>query len=308
MAIPYSEDRDDTRFDQNSPIQVKDLSSGKIYECRMQNYSNGGIYFESDAFIQIGAKIYICMQNSPYPESSDVLEYCTGKVVWRNNLEESFFNYGYGVQFVSGLDEQNMHSKKDRPYSEYRVDTRFDHTSPLQVEDLSSGQIYEARMQNYSNGGIYFETNAFFQKGAKLCICMQKSPYFNLAVIVDNTEVVWRKRLDGSLFSYGYGIRLITDSSNDDLVFNHAKETKEAREQPRKPFFRTVQFRTSKGKSEGRTKNISATGIFIATEEKLEVGQSINLSIPLKGKPTDFIGKIVWLNEEGFALKFIKVD
>ena len=34
MTIPYWEYRDDKRFDRNIPIQIKDLSSGKIYEGR----------------------------------------------------------------------------------------------------------------------------------------------------------------------------------------------------------------------------------------------------------------------------------
>ena len=193
------------------------------------------------------------------------------------------------------------------PYLEDRAETRFGHISPLQVQDLISGKIFEGRMQNYSNGGIYFESDAFFPKGTKICICMLKSPYFDMAVVVDNAEVVWRKELESSFFNYGYGINLTSDSSNDDLVINHAIKTKEEREQPRKPFFRTVQFRTPKGKSEGHTKNISPTGIFIATKEKLEVGQSIKLSIPLKGKPTDVTGKIVWLNEEGIGIEFKRI-
>jgi Tfp pilus assembly protein PilZ len=307
MAVPNSEDRDDTRFDHISTLQVKDLSSGKICEARMQNYSNGGIYFESDGIFQKGAKIYICMQNSPYTQTSGLLEYCNGKVIWRKKLKRSSFDYGYGVQLVSSLTKQDLHSKMVKPYPEYRVDNRFNHNSPLQVKDLSSGKICEARMQNYSNGGIYFESDGIFQKGAKICFCMQNSPYFDIAVVVDNAEVVWRKELEGSLFNYGYGIHLITDSSNDDLVLNHANEKKEARKQPRKPFFRTVQFRTPKGKTEGRTKNISTTGVFIATEEKLEVGQSIKLSLPLKGKTAKILGQIVWLNEDGFGLKFKKI-
>jgi len=70
MAEPYSEDRDETRFDHNSPLQVKDLGSGAIYEAKTQNYSNGGVYFESDGLFQNGTKIYICMKNSPYAQSS----------------------------------------------------------------------------------------------------------------------------------------------------------------------------------------------------------------------------------------------
>ena len=192
------------------------------------------------------------------------------------------------------------------PDPESRDDIRIDHTSPLQVKDLKSGEIFEARLHNFSTSGIYFESNGVFQKGTKIYICIQNSPYFDTSGVIEYYigEVMWRKDLQHSFFKYGYGIQLITDSSNEDLVFNHTKETKEERKNPRKPFFRSVQFTTPKGKSEGSTKNISSSGVFIATEEKLEVGQSIKLSIPLKGKPKDVTGQIVWLNEEGFGVKF----
>jgi Tfp pilus assembly protein PilZ len=58
----------------------------------------------------------------------------------------------------------------------------------------------------------------------------------------------------------------------------------------------------------GSTKNISASGVFIATEEKLEVGQVIKLDLPMKNKTAKIIGQVAWLNEEGFGLKFKKID
>ena len=161
MAEPISEQRDETRFDHISPLQVKDLESGAIYEARMQNYSNGGIYFESDGLFQKDTKLYFCMQNSPYIESTGIIEYYSAEVKWRKNLKRSSFDYGYGVQLVSTLTKQDLHSKMVKPYPEYRVDNRFNHISPLQVKNLSSGEVYEAKMLNYSNGGIYC-AGAFF--------------------------------------------------------------------------------------------------------------------------------------------------
>jgi Tfp pilus assembly protein PilZ len=202
MAIPYSfsEDRDDTRFDHISPLQVKDLSSGKMYEARMRNHSNGGIYFESDGLLQKGAKIYICIQNSPNPQSSGVLEYYTGKVMWRKYLKRSFFYYGYGVQMLGGINKQNMHS-------------------------------------------------------------------------------------------------------------NDGKKGKDSRKYPRKPFCRTVGLSTKKnGIFKGRTKNVSASGVFISSDAKLELGQELRLILPVKGKKVKIEGQIVWLNDEGFGLKFKKIQ
>ena len=198
MALQFPEDRDYTRFRHISPLQVKDRSSGKIYEARMQNHSKDGIYFESDGVFQKGAKIYICMQNSPYTQTSDLLEYYAGRVMWRKDLAESSYYFGYGVQLVSGVSKQDMHSNNDR-------------------------------------------------KG------------------------------------------------------------KNSRKHPRKPFCRTIRFSTPKEILKGRTKNISASGVFIATEEKLELGQVLRLILPFKGQKVKIEGQIVWLNEEGFGLKFQKV-
>ena len=110
------------------------------------------------------------------------------------------------------------------------------------------------------------------------------------------------------LFNYGYGVQLVSDSIKPNLDSNDAKTAKDSRKHPRKSFSRSIRFGTHKGISEGTTKNISASGVFIATEEKLEVGQLLKLNLPLKkGKTAETIGQIVWLNEEGFGLKFKKI-
>jgi Tfp pilus assembly protein PilZ len=171
---------------------------------------------------------------------------------------------------------------------------RINYTSPLRVKDLRSGEVYNARMLNYSRGGIFFESDGVFQKGAKIYICIKNSPYIRTSDVLEYYygEVRWRKDLKRSLFNFGYGIQLVSDS----------------RRHPRKPFSRTVQFSNHKGIFKGRTKNISASGVFIATEEKIKVGQVIKLDLPMKSKTAKIIGQVAWLNEEGFGLKFKKID
>ncbi len=113
--------------------------------------------------------------------------------------------------------------------------------------------------------------------------------------------------LKQSPFSYRYGIQLISESSKQESNSNDSKATKESRNHPRRPFFRPLRFSTQKEVYNGSTKNISASGIFIATNEKLEVGQLIKLNLPLKkGKMVGTLGQVVWINDEGFGLKFIK--
>jgi len=193
---------------------------------------------------------------------------------------------------------------------ENRKKPRFTHISALQVKDLRSGQMYEARMSNYSDDGIYFEADVVFQKGTKIYISIQNSAYLRSSGVLKyyKGEVRWRKVLKRSFFNYGYGIQLISDSNNRNSESNSAKNIRDLRKHPRKPFFRTIQFGNHKKVFKGTTKNISASGVFIATEEKLEVGQVLKLNLPLKGKTTKIIGQVVRLNEEGFGLKFKKIN
>ena len=194
--------------------------------------------------------------------------------------------------------------------SENRGAERTDHITPLQVKDLQSGETYEARMFNYSYSGIYFESDGVFEKGTPIYIGIQNSPYPISSRVFEyyKGEVIWRKDLKRSLFKYGYGIHFVSDSSKQDWDVNDAKKSKNMRKHPRKPFFRTIRFGTHKGISDGTIKNISASGVFIAAEEKLEVGQTLKLNFPLKnGETVETIGQIVWLNEEGFGIKFKKI-
>jgi len=196
-----------------------------------------------------------------------------------------------------------------QPFSEDRDEPRFDHTSPLKIKDLVSGEMYEARMQNYSNGGIYFESDGLLEKGTKIYICMQNSPYAQASGVLEcyTGEVIWRKYLKQSSFKYGYGVQLVFVSSKKGSDANGPRE-KELRKHSRKPYFQNILYSTQKGLHTGRTKNLSASGAFIATKENLKVGQQLKLSLPLKNGKSEVIeGQIVWKNEEGFGLKFKKV-
>lgn len=196
------------------------------------------------------------------------------------------------------------------PNSEDRDEGRFEHFSPLQVKDLKTGETYEARMFNYGNGGIYFESDGLLEKGTKIHICMQNSPYARSSAVLEycTGEVMWRKYLKRSFYRYGYGIQFVFASDNAESKSNDP-DAKEFRKHSRTPYFKNVRFSTQNGIYEGRTKNISASGLFIATAEKLKIGQIIKLNLPLKkDKTAEITGQIVWLNEEGFGLKFQKVE
>ena len=118
---------------------------------------------------------------------------------------------------------------------------------------------------------------------------------------------MWRKFLKRSFFNCGYGVQLVSDSSKQDIDSKDGKKEKDLRKHPRKPFFRTIQLGTNKRVFKGRTKNISSSGLFFSSEAKLELGQVLKMHLSFKGKPLKISGQIVWLNDEGFGLKFKKI-
>ena len=191
-----------------------------------------------------------------------------------------------------------------------RGSKRTAYMTPLQVTDLSSGDIYEAKMLDYSDNGIRFASDGFFEKGTPLYFSILYPPDYLTPRVLEyyKGEVMRRTDLKQSSFSYEYGVQMVSESSQQESNSNDAKTAKESRKHPRRPFFRPLRFGTQKEIYTGSTKNISASGVFIAANDKLEVGQLLNLNLPLKkGKMVRTVGQIVWVNDEGFGLKFTEI-
>ena len=187
---------------------------------------------------------------------------------------------------------------------------RTAYITPLQVKDLGSGEIYEAKMLDYSDGGISFASDGFFETGTPLYFSILYPPDYFTSRIFEyyKGEVMRRIDLKRSPLSYEYGIQLVSESSRQESNSNDAKTTKESINHLRRPFSRPLRFGIQKEIYNGSTKNISASGVFIVANEKLEVGQLLKLNLPLKnGKMVRAVGKIMWINDEGFGLKFIEI-
>ena len=187
---------------------------------------------------------------------------------------------------------------------------RISLTTPLQVTDLTSGDIFEAKMLDYSENGISFASDGFFEKDTPLFFAILYPPDYVTSRILEYYKgtVMWRKDSKQSPLSYEYGIQLVSESGRQDSTAKDAKTTKESRNHPRRPFARPLRFGIEKDTYNGSTKNISTSGIFIATNEKLKVGQLLQLNLPLKkGEMVGIVGQIVWINDEGFGLKFRKI-
>jgi Tfp pilus assembly protein PilZ len=194
---------------------------------------------------------------------------------------------------------------------ENRKSTRFNHTSSLQVKDLQSGKIHNARMCNYSKEGVYFESDSVLNPGMQVYIGIQNSPYASLPDVLEyhRAEIMWRRKLKRSFYQFGYGIKLGSLDNKQTLNSNDIKRAKNSRKHFRKPYKQSTMFSTQNGIFEGTTKNISSSGVFVMSKKTFEVGQTLTLALQYKdGKDVKINGEIVWTNDEGFGLKFLSID
>jgi len=186
---------------------------------------------------------------------------------------------------------------------EGREKARLPYVCQISVKDLMSDESYSARMFNYSDTGIYFESDALLELGAEVYIGLRHFPFEDRPsdYACYRSTIKWRKELgEDSQFFYGYGTQISSPK-----IPETATSSRNQRKHPRKHFNQEVRFSTDHSISEGLAVNISPSGVFVKSGKRLRTGQVITLRIPDKtGKDLVVQGKVVWSNADGFGLKF----
>jgi Tfp pilus assembly protein PilZ len=192
-------------------------------------------------------------------------------------------------------------------YSEKRGDIRITHKSPIIIENSKAEFIYRARMVNYSNVGLYLESDVTFEPGAEIYIGIENSPYTSS---LDNTpdcyrvRIIWRKDLQGLFFNHGYGIKII--ANYDKQIFQGRQEL---RKHPRRAYFKSVFFTSQNQYHSGRIRNISSGGVFIEATGNFTAGQIIKFVIPGTkfNKGVMLKGEVVYFSQNGVGVKLIGI-
>ena len=191
---------------------------------------------------------------------------------------------------------------------ENRDKTRFDHESPIILENIDIGKLRTARMYNFSDFGLYFEADVRLEPDTELRIGIPNSPF---ASQPDKHEkyrgiIRWRKPLEKSSFYYGYGVEFLEDVREDRVE----KPGSDSRKHPRKKCSIPLKYESKRLLYRGMVENISRGGIFIKSKSVVAVGQRIRVAIPLKknGKFAKMTGKVTWHNQTGFGVKFMQTD
>ena len=192
---------------------------------------------------------------------------------------------------------------------ENRKNVRLDEYRPISVKDLKAGIFHKATMLNYSKNGMYFETDSILQPGAEIYLGIENSSHVSFADEYEckRAEIIWRKKLTKSFYNFGYGVKLISADNTKKQKCGNQREGIDSRKHPRKLYSKSVLYAADNQILEGTSQNISLSGIFIKTKDKLNVGQTVILSLPSKSKKGLKVrGEIVRSNHEGFGVKFLK--
>jgi Tfp pilus assembly protein PilZ len=193
---------------------------------------------------------------------------------------------------------------------ENRDNARIRYKSPVTIENLKAGIIYQARMLNFSKYGLYFETDSLLGLGDEVFIGIEYSPYADSQDTYEcvRAKIMWRRELPTSFFKYGYGVKYSIDYDKQKSRYGSLKIVEDQRKHARKRYSKRIIFSTCNKILSGITKDISPSGVFIETYHRLEVGQTVTLVVPLKNdKKAKILSEITRTGRYGFGVKFLRI-
>ena len=92
-----------------------------------------------------------------------------------------------------------------------RASVRFNHEAPIMHENHNNGIFYPAKMYNYGNGGMYFETDLIHRPGEEIFIDFDNLPHFSKTDVLEGfrAAVVWCKKVGETemVKKYGVGVK-----------------------------------------------------------------------------------------------------
>lgn len=190
--------------------------------------------------------------------------------------------------------------------AENREKTRFPHESKVTLESNEIGFQRDARMYNFSDFGIYFESDYRLQPESEVYVGISDSPFASEPDQYERYRAIikWRKTLKRSSYYYGYGVELLEEASEPAKSREHSGTRQHARKDAAIP----VKYKVDNKSYEGVTENVSSGGAFINSLTPITIGQMVKLEIPLKrkGKIARLTGQVTRTNLRGFGVKFIK--
>jgi len=186
-----SERRIYRRFVYEVDISHDLLAHKHIYKGKLHNFSKGGLYFESDQSIFPGEEVFIKFQNQPDSINDDIMAQLPFviKIVWQNDLPDSFFRFGYGAHYIDKndslvktikipeLEPQNLPDKTLEAEKDPRQYPRTPYHKSIRL--TYKDKYYRGEFSNISRGGVFIKTSIQFPVGKQIRIAMPGSKIRN---------------------------------------------------------------------------------------------------------------------------------
>ena len=91
------------------------------------------------------------------------------------------------------------------------------------------------------------------------------------------------------------------------MIIAQRKASVDKRTEPRKAYAASIFFASKEGFHEGRLKNYSQSGLFIATRDLLPVGEVLTIALPyLDDNAQKRTGQIMWSCKQGFGVELFR--
>lgn len=106
-----------------------------------------------------------------------------------------------------------------------RVNRRYAYETDILHDVVLSDSFYNGKIYNFSNDGMYFESNEQILVGDEISITITKisqKDFVDIQKFFD-VEILWRKNLRSSSFQYGYGAKLIRPKGSLIKLFGRSK-------------------------------------------------------------------------------------
>ena len=211
-----SERRTHRRFVYEADISHDLLAQNHIYKGKLQNFSKGGLYFESDQSIFPGEEVFIKFKDQQDTVDDDIMSQLPFgvQIIWQNDLPDSFFRYGYGAHYldkndslvktikIPGLEQENSRDKNPQAETDPREYPRKQYHKSIQL--TYRDKKYWGESINISKGGIFIKTDIQFSVGKKIKIVL---PGSNIHKNLSLKGLIVRVNTDG------FGVKFISDSA-----------------------------------------------------------------------------------------------
>ena len=188
--------------------------------------------------------------------------------------------------------------------SEHRSNTRFKHVASVTLEDFERGVFRDAKMYNFSDTGLYFEADFRLEPETEIFVGIENSP---LASKTNTYEcyrgtVKWRKTLEESAYTYGYGVQFYEIGINDDGAISEL----DLRKHPRQACSLPVRYQAGDTTQQAVVRNVSRGRLFVKSQKTTTVGQKLSLEIRLKKKRkvVKLTGIVARTDQDGFGVEF----